>query len=165
VRFVFRNLDDSTPIHFHEGGFTMEKLLSTETNKATVLRYFLESHNAPYNLDVMDETCSPAYAAEHKRWRQMERAAFPDKLFTVEDVIAEGDQVLLRWTIRGTHLGEFWTPAGTALPTGNAIILTSMALYRLSDGKIIEERNVHDWLALLLQFGAEVKLPGPAKES
>ena len=139
--------------------------MSIEANKATVLRYFRESHNAPYNLDVMDETCSPAYAAEHKRWQSMERAAFPDKDFTIENVLAEGDKVLLRWTVRGTHLGEFWTPVGTALPTGKRIMLTSMALYRLDEGKIVEEWNVHDWLDLLLQFGAEVKLPGPVKGS
>ena len=132
--------------------------MSTEINKATVLRYFLETHNAPYNLDVMDEICSPAFAADHKDWQRMERAAFPDKHFTIEDVVAEGDKVLLRWTIRGTHLGEFWTPIGTAQPTGNAITLTSMALFRLIDGKIIDEWNVHDWLDLLLQLGAEVKL-------
>jgi len=139
--------------------------MSAETNKDIVLRYFLESHNEPYNLDVMDETCSPAFAAAHKDWQRMERAAFPDKHFTIDDVVAEGDKVLLRWTIRGTHLGEFWTPVGTALPTGNAITLTSMALFRLIDGKIVEERNVHDWLALLLQFGAEVKLPGQVTQS
>ena len=82
-----------------------------------------------------------------------------------EDVVAEGDHVLLRWTVRGTHLGEFWTPVGTVLPTGKRITLTSMALYRLEDGKIVEEWNVHDWLDLLLQFGAKVKLPGPVKDS
>jgi predicted ester cyclase len=139
--------------------------MSIEANKATVLRYFLESHNAPYDLDVMDQTCSPAYAEDHKSWQRMERAAFPDKHFTIENVLAEGDQVLLRWTVRGTHLGEFWTPAGTVLPTGKRITLTSMALYRLADGIIVEEWNVHDWLAGLLQLGAEVRLPGEVKES
>ncbi len=138
--------------------------MSIEANKANVLRYFLESHNAPYNLDIMDETCIPAYAEEHKRWQAMERAAFPDKHFTIEHVVAEGDKVLLRWTIRGTHLGEFWTPVGTALPTGKAIALTSMALFRLEEGRIVEEWNVHDWLALLMQFGAEVRLPDQGKE-
>jgi predicted ester cyclase len=138
--------------------------MNIEANKATVLRYFLESHNAPYNLDVMDETCSPAYAAEHKRWQSMEHAALPDKHFTIENVVAEGDKVLLRWTIRGTHSGEFWTPVGTVMPTGKVITLTSMALYRLEDGKLVEEWNVHDWLDLLLQFGAEVRLPGQEKD-
>ena len=138
--------------------------MSIEANKATVLRYFLESHNAPYNLDVMDETCSPAFAEGQKSWQRMERAAYPDKHFAIEDVVAEGDKVLLRWTIRGTHLGEFWTPVGTVSPTGKTITLTSMVLYRLVDGKIVEESGVHDWLSLLLQFGAEVRLPGREKD-
>jgi len=139
--------------------------VSTEPNKDIVLRYFLESHNAPYNLDVMDELCSAEYAADHKRWQRMERAAFPDKHFTIEDVVAEHDRVLLRWTIRGTHVGEFWTPVGTVLPTGNRITLTTMALFRVADGKIVEEQTVIDWLALLVQFGAEVKLPGQVTQS
>jgi predicted ester cyclase len=139
--------------------------MSIEANKATVLRYFLESHNAPYNLNVMDETCSPAYAADHKRWQSMERAAFPDKDFTIENVLAEEDKALLRWTVRGTHLGELWTPVGTILPTGKLITLTAMALYRLADGKIVDESNVIGWLDGLLQLGAEVRLPGPVKDS
>jgi len=110
-------------------------VMSTESNKDIVLRYFLESHNEPYNLDVMDELCSPEYAEEHKRWQRMERAAFPDKHFTIEDVVAEHDRALLRWTIRGTHVGEFWTPVGMAFPTGNQITLTTMVLFRVADGK------------------------------
>lgn len=133
--------------------------MSAQENKAIVLRYFLESHNAPYDLDVMDETCAPEYAAEHKRWQRMEREAFPDKHFTIEDVIAEGDKVALRWTIRGTHLGEFWTPAGTAAPTDKPITLTSTAIYRVADGRIVEEWPWHDWLRLVQQLGAEVRLP------
>ena len=59
----------------------------------------------------------------------------------------------------------YWTPVGTALPTGTKISLTSMALYRLADGQIVEEWNVHDWLDLLMQFGAEVRLPGKVNVS
>jgi predicted ester cyclase len=113
----------------------------------------------------MDELCSAQYAEDHKRWQRMERAAFPDKHFTIEDVVAERDRVLLRWTIRGTHVGEFWTPVGTALPTGKQIKLTSMALFRVADGKIVEEKTVIDWLELLVQFSAEVKLPGQVTQS
>jgi predicted ester cyclase len=97
-------------------------------------------------------------------WGRMERAAFPDKHFTIEDVVAEGDNVLLRWTVRGTHLGELWTPVGTILPTGKLITLTAMALYRLADGKIVDESNVIGWLDGLLQLGAEVRLPGAVKD-
>jgi predicted ester cyclase len=72
-----------------------------------------------------------------------------------------GDRVLLRWTIRATHLGEFWTPVGMVQSTGKQITLTSMILYRLSNGKIVDEAGVYDWLNLLLQFGAKVTLPPP----
>ena len=89
-------------------------------------------------------------------------AAFPDQQHVVEELIAEGDKVAPRLVIRGTHQGAFWTPVGTALPTGNPITLTSMALFRLADGRIVEERNTHDWLRLLQQGSAEVRLPGPA---
>ena len=60
--------------------------MSAEEHKAIVLRYFLQSHNPPYDLDVIDETCSPAFAEGRKRWQRMERAAFPDKHFTIEDM-------------------------------------------------------------------------------
>ena len=123
-----------------------------------MLRYFLESHNSPYNLDVMDETCIPEYAEFHKNWQRMERTAFPDKHFTIEQIIAEDDKVVLRWTIRGTHSGEFWTPEGTVSPTGKSIELTSIVIYRVADGKIVEEWIVIDWLNILKQFGAEVKI-------
>jgi len=126
--------------------------MSVDENKAVVLRYFLESHNPPYNLDVIDETCIPEYAEVHRHWQQMERAALPDKEFTIEDVIAEGDKVVLRWTIHGTHLGEFATPLGSVPATGRRITLTSTATYRLAGGRI-------DWLHLLQQFGAEMRLP------
>jgi hypothetical protein len=76
--------------------------MSAKENKAVVLRYFLESHNPPYNLDVMDETCIPEYAEAHKRWQRMERAALPDKVFTLEDVIAEGT----RWCCAGPSVAR-----------------------------------------------------------
>src|SRR5690349_377093 len=129
--------------HYHSlilcGMFNLNRIkegqMSIEANKAIVLRYFLESHNEPYNLAVIDELWNPELAEERKRWQQMERVAFPDKHFTLEDVLAEDDRVVLRWTIRATHLGEFWTPVGIAQPTGKPIKLTSMVIYRLANGK------------------------------
>ena len=88
--------------------------MSAEANKAIVLRYFLESRNHPYNLDVMDETCVPDFAAEHKRWQRMEREAFPDKHFTLEDVIAEGDKVVW-WCCAGPSAAHTWASSGPPL--------------------------------------------------
>jgi predicted ester cyclase len=122
-------------------------------NKATVLRYFLESHNPPYRLEVIDETSTPEHAESLKRWMRMELAAFPDIRCTVDDVIAEGDKVVLRITFQGTHLGEFRTPLGTIPATGRRIRMGSTTIYRLVDGRVAEEWPQHDWLGLLQQFG------------
>ena len=76
--------------------------------------------------------------------------AFPDLKWTVEDMIADGDTVAVRYTMTGTHRGTF---AGVA-PTGKAVTAQSMAFYRLADGKIVEERAQLDMLSLLQQMGA-----------
>jgi steroid delta-isomerase-like uncharacterized protein len=76
--------------------------------------------------------------------------AFPDLKWTVEDMRAEGDTVAIRYTMTGTHKGPF---AGVDA-TGKAIRAESMAFYRLSHGKIVEERAQLDMLGILRQMGA-----------
>ncbi|MDT3446828.1 ester cyclase [Pseudofrankia sp. BMG5.37] len=78
------------------------------------------------------------------------RRAFPDLVWTVEDMVAEGDTVAVRYIMTGTHRGTF---AGVAA-TGRAVHAQSMAFYRLADGKIVEERAQLDMLSLLQQMGA-----------
>jgi steroid delta-isomerase-like uncharacterized protein len=62
------------------------------------------------------------------------RAGFPDLSITVEDVMAEGDQVAARVTMHGTHRGEF---QGIA-PTGKRVEVRAIDMFRISDGKIVE---------------------------
>ncbi len=83
----------------------------------------------------------------------MEREAFPDKHFTVEDVIAEADKVVLRWSFRGTHAGEFGTPLGTVPATGKTLTLRATMTYRLEGGRIAEEWACIDWLDVVHQLG------------
>jgi len=78
------------------------------------------------------------------------RVAFPDLVWTVEDMVSDGDTVAVRYTMRGTHQGPF---AGVS-PTGRAVVAQSMAFYRLVDGKIVEERAQLDMLGVLQQLGA-----------
>jgi steroid delta-isomerase-like uncharacterized protein len=80
------------------------------------------------------------------------RAAFPDIHFDLEDVLAEGDKVVIRWTCTGTHRGEF---RGIA-PTGKRVSFPGMNIYRLRDGKIVERWGVEDGLSLLQQLGAPI---------
>src|SRR5690242_11100853 len=65
---------------------------------------------------------------------RMYRAAFPDLRITIEDSIAEDDEVLLRWRSEGTHRGDL---AGLA-PTGVHVSVTGMSIDRFEDGKIVE---------------------------
>jgi steroid delta-isomerase-like uncharacterized protein len=76
--------------------------------------------------------------------------AFPDLKWTVEDIRAEGDTVAVRYSMTGTHRGPF---AGVEA-TGQAIRSESMTFYRLSRGKIVEERAQLDLLGMLRQMGA-----------
>jgi steroid delta-isomerase-like uncharacterized protein len=81
---------------------------------------------------------------------QMMREGFPDIQWTLEEMIAEGDKVAARFTMRGTHLGTFFgTPS-----TGKKIAVQALNIYRLSRGQIIEETGQPDLLGLLQQIGA-----------
>ena len=69
--------------------------------------------------------------------------------FTVEDVVAEGDRVAVRWTNTGTHVGEF---AGMPA-TGKPFTISGMDFYRVADGVLCEHWDVVDQLSLLGQLG------------
>lgn len=75
--------------------------------------------------------------------------------FTVEDVIAEGDRVVVRWTNAGTHVAEF---AG-APATGRSFSIAGIDIYRVEDGLLCEHWHVIDQLSMLGQLGL---LPAPA---
>jgi steroid delta-isomerase-like uncharacterized protein len=79
----------------------------------------------------------------------MMRSGFPDIHWTLEETIAEGDNVAARFTMRGTHQGNFFGVP----PTGRKIAVQAMNFYRLSDGQIIGERGQPDLLGLLQQIG------------
>jgi steroid delta-isomerase-like uncharacterized protein len=91
-----------------------------------------------------------------KQFNGVIRAAFPDWYSTVEEMVAEGDAVVERWTGRGTHRGEF---QGIA-PTGRRVAVPGVVFYRLRDGQIVEFRGAFDGLSMLQQLGAA---PQPAR--
>jgi steroid delta-isomerase-like uncharacterized protein len=80
----------------------------------------------------------------------MMRGGFPDIQWTLEDMITEGDKVAARFTMRGTHNGEFFgVPA-----TGKVIVVQAINFYCLVNEQIIEEYGQPDMLGLLRQIGA-----------
>ncbi|MHA6626188.1 ester cyclase [Pseudonocardia sichuanensis] len=75
--------------------------------------------------------------------------AFPDIRVTVEDMIAEGDEVVFRNTVTGTHLGEY---RGLP-PTGRSVTYNEIFVVRFANGRVAEVWGVVDVLSQLRQLG------------
>ncbi|HBY94176.1 MAG: ester cyclase [Ardenticatenaceae bacterium] len=142
--------------------------MSSEANKAVIQRYLQEGPtNEAIALASLTEDATfydpgapPSIGPEGQRRRSaILFSAFPDSQFTVEDLIAEADEVVARWTFRGTHRGPF---AGIP-PTGKQIQMTGITIYRLRDGKIAEARSNIDQLGLLQQLGVLPAAPGSSQ--
>ena len=117
-----------------------------ERNKDVIRRLLAEVDRG--NLDSVDTYYAPGYvdhtpspirslASGREGVRQalaLFHRAFPDTRHTIEDLVAEGDRVVARITARGTHTGELFGHA----PTGRVVTQTSIAIYRVVDGQIVE---------------------------
>ena len=139
--------------------------MSTEANK-TIVRRYQEAYNTN-NLDALTEIVSPAFMSHSlapglpaglqggNLMHQMTMAAMPDYQVSIDDLIAEGDRVVARFTMTGTHTGaEF-----LGLPaSGRKIDVSGISIFRLADGKIVEHWANEDALGLLQQLGA---MPNP----
>jgi ketosteroid isomerase-like protein len=139
--------------------------VQTDANKALYRRWFEEVVTGG-DLALADAVLADGYVLHfpglpgpvdregHKGLVAGFRAGFPDWRETVEDVIAEGDRVVVRVTGRGTHWGAF---QGLA-PTGRAVTATGIGIGRIEGGRIAEAWAAYDALGLLQQLGA---LPAP----
>jgi steroid delta-isomerase-like uncharacterized protein len=136
--------------------------MSAEDNK-TVVRRLIEKFWNQGNLAVADElyTADAVHRdpvtpdlgrgpASIQQLHTLYGASFPDQQFTVEDLVAEGDKVVVRWTVRGTHQGELMGIA----PTGKQVTVTGITIYQLTDGKIAEEIANWDAFGLMQHLGA-----------
>jgi steroid delta-isomerase-like uncharacterized protein len=84
-----------------------------------------------------------------KQWFSEMHTAFPDFQMNVEDMIAEGDKVVNRVSMSGTHEGEFMGIE----PTGNRVTITGIDILRITDGKIVERWGNFDNLGMMQQLG------------
>ena len=134
--------------------------MSTEDNKTLVHRFFEEFANQG-NLALADDLFAPEYAHHFpdedihgpdgmKQLDKELRTAFPDWHISTDNVIAEGDKVVVRYTMHGTHQGEGFDIA----PTGKRVVYTGIDIIRIADGKIVEQWTEIDALGLLQQLGA-----------
>jgi len=132
------------------------ELQSHQTPEAVVHWLFAECLNEG-NLSVADQLVSPDFMgpagkgpAGFKAMISPLRQGFPDLRFTIQEVVAEGSRVVVRWTSQGTHHGMF---AGTP-PTGRQVSNEGIGIYRVEDGKIVESWAQVDRLGVLQQIGA-----------
>jgi len=140
----------------------------SEQNKTVVRRLFDELWNKG-NLQVADEIFAPAYQhhdastpdlgkgpdSEKKRVN-MYRTAFHDLRLNMEDLLADGETVVARWSCRGVHKGEL---NGIA-PTGKQVAITGVTIVHFTNGKIVEGFVNWDALGLMRQLGV---VPEPTK--
>ena len=134
--------------------------MSTEENKAIVRRIWEEILNKG-NLALVDELVAPNYIGHFpgmedikgpeglKQLFTMYLTAFPDLRLTIDDMVAEGDKVVCRVTLRGTHKGDLMGIA----PTGKQVTGTRTVIHRIVGGKEVEGWDCADTLGMLQQLG------------
>jgi len=141
--------------------------MSTEDNK-TLARQAYDAFNQK-NLAAYYELFTPDFVLHnasmtiqglegYKQFLSMYLAAFPDARLTLDDVIGEGDKVVTRQTLHGTHTGALMGIP----PTGKQVSSTGIIITRLENGKAVEQWTNYDDLGLLQQLGV-VPPPGQAR--
>ena len=141
--------------------------MSVEENKAIVRRFFEEIFNQG-DLSVADEIVAADFVNHNPAPGQTPgveglkefvvdlRTAFPNVVFTIDDEVAEGDKVAIRWTCRGTHEAEF----GRIPATGKHVEFSALNIHRVVGGKIQEGWLKWDTLDYLQQLGVIPPLGG-----
>lgn len=137
---------------------------TTEIDNKELVRQFEDAVWNEGNLDAIDEYLADAFVQHEPTghdahgpdgWRQQVaepmHAAFPDLTETIEDIIAEGDTVVTRVTVRGTHEGEFMGLD----PTGNEVEVDGIHIARIEDGKITERWVQADVMGMMEQLGVQ----------
>jgi steroid delta-isomerase-like uncharacterized protein len=142
--------------------------MSTEQNKALVRQMVEEVFNRG-NISLADKFLAPDFV-EHeqlppgvpsgregvKQLTAMFRSVFPDFKATIDDMIAEGDKVVIRQTWTGTQKGEFMGIP----PTGKRVSFGVIDIIRIADGKFVEHWGQMDSMGMMQQLGA---IPAPGQ--
>ena len=141
--------------------------MSTHDNKLLADRIWHEIWHKG-NVEEIDNLFAPDFVRhdpgrelhgpeENRQFIETLRTAFPDLHFTVLDQVAEGDTLAIRYRFQGTHLGDFQGMP----PTRKQVAYSGILIYRIANGKVIEQWTEFDLLGLLKQLGA---LPSPKGE-
>ena len=132
----------------------------SEQNKAVVRRLF-EDHYNGRNEGLVGELFAPTVSLQTpdgvlsglegaRSLLQAYATAFPDFQVTIEDLVAEGDRAVVRWSFAGTNLGPL---AGMPATGKRVSVPNGIAIYRLAEGTIHEGHMTWDKYELLAQLG------------
>jgi predicted ester cyclase len=143
--------------------------MSTEDNKALVRRFYEEVFNQKNTTAIaefidptfVDHSLPPGLPGGIEGARQyigMYLTAFPDLHLTVEDLIAEGDKVVARFTGGGTQQGAYMNIP----PTGKQMTATVIDMFRIAGSKFVEHWLEFDALGMMQQLGV---IPAPGQAS
>jgi steroid delta-isomerase-like uncharacterized protein len=133
-----------------------------EEQNIALMKQFYEAWNSG-DIEAINKIASPDYvwhqtSGQNVSLEQMiellksQMVAFPDRNFSVEDILAKGDKIALRYTNKGTHEGDVeGFPA-----TGNKFEITGIEIYRVENGKIVESWEANDSLGFYQQLGFEL---------
>ena len=143
--------------------------MTSEEHKALVRRFWeevfnqkrLERADVYVTQDYLDHGALPGQGpglegAKRQRWA-LYFTAIPDLHATIDDMVAEGDKVSVRFTVTGTQVGELMGVP----PTGKRFDVAAMCIYRIAEGKVAEQWEQIDMLGLMRQLGA---IPAPAQQ-
>ena len=133
--------------------------MSAEENKALVRRLVEAWNTRSWGVldelmapDCVDHYALPGQKPGREGYREAQISvtnAFPDIKFTIEDMIAEGDKVVVRLTCSGTNRGEI---LGIA-PTNKRVTVPEISIWRIVGGKFVEEWGFADRLGFMQQLG------------
>jgi steroid delta-isomerase-like uncharacterized protein len=136
-------------------------------DNSKIARGVMEELFSKGKLDFVDQNFDPSFKGHEtllgrygrddiKKHVQMYRSAFPDLNVTIDDIVAAGDKVLLRWTCKGSHKGTFvGKPA-----TGKSITADGLTVMIFRSGKIVEEWTHWGALKVLQELGI-TSIPQP----
>jgi ketosteroid isomerase-like protein len=145
--------------------------MSLDHNKELVRRYF---EDAPYNPAACDEIFAPTFQfhaivhtgvtpqtvqctpGSEKAFYEQHKLVWGGWHVEIEEMIAEGDRVVVRWSSRGTHVGEVHGLA----PTGRHVTNSGINIFRVAGGKIAEVWDIFDRLWLWQQLGVLPDIQG-----
>ena len=142
--------------------------MPVNANKAIVRRWFDEFWNAE-KFDAATELLHPDYVYAEgygagapsveaiKEGNIFWHRVLLDMHFTIEDMIGEGETVVVRWMARGTHQGDWEMEIGNVPASGQATTTPGTSSFYLRDGKIIRDVTHIDFVSLLQQMGARIE--------